>query len=333
MTVALALFSGGLDSILACRVVQSQGICVKAVKFISPFFGYDLLAEEEAYAEKTRRAYGIEVILRDVSNSYCAMLGAPPHGYGKNFNPCIDCKILLLRTAREMMAEYSASFLISGEVVGQRPMSQRQDTLRLIARESGCEGLLLRPLCAKSQEPTAAELAGLVDREELLDFRGRTRQPQMELAAKFGISDYPMPAGGCVLTEQAQAKRIAWYYGKHWPVNVNDLLLLLAGRQFQLPRGGWLALGRDEQENNRIASLYESRGFLMKMVDRPGPLAVLRYSEHQEDLVAAACLVVRFGKKMKEGPLEAAVLIESAGKSMQIEAGPLADEVFQSWYL
>ena len=157
MIRALALFSGGLDSILACRVVAAQGIAVQAVKFVTPFFGYELLAKEEQYARMVRESYGIEVVLRDVSEAYFAMLRNPPHGYGKNFNPCIDCKILLFREAKRLMEEFAASFLITGEVIGQRPMSQRRDTLRVIERDSGCEGILLRPLCAKTQEPTRAE--------------------------------------------------------------------------------------------------------------------------------------------------------------------------------
>ncbi|MGV1099188.1 thiamine biosynthesis protein [Thiovibrio sp. JS02] len=333
MTVALALFSGGLDSILACRLVAAQGIRVKAVKFVTPFFGYDLLGREAEHVEWVRETYGIELLLRDVSDSYLAMLANPPHGYGKNFNPCIDCKILLMKAAREMMDECAASFLISGEVLGQRPMSQRQDTLRLIARESGCEDLILRPLCAKTQEPTPAELVGLVDRERLLAFRGRGRQPQMRLAKSFGISEYPMPAGGCVLTEQAQAKRIAWYYGKKWPVNVSDIRLLLFGRHFQLPHGGWLALGRDQAENERIAALHQGRGDLLTMEERPGPLGLLRYSEHPEDLAAAAGLVVRYGKKVEQGSPAATVVLASAGRQQRLVAGPLEDAVFQAWYL
>ncbi len=333
MTVALALFSGGLDSILACRVVAAQGIRVKAVKFVTPFFGYDLLAREAEYVAWVKKTYDIDLMLHDVSAPYLAMLADPPHGYGKNFNPCIDCKILLLRAARELMDKCKASFLISGEVLGQRPMSQRQDTLRLIARESGCEDLLVRPLCAKTQEPTPVELAGLVDRERLLAFRGRGRQPQMALAKSFGISEYPMPAGGCVLTEQAQAGRIAWYYGRKWPVNVSDMLLLLFGRHFQLPHGGWLSLGRDQAENERIAALHEGRGYLLGMEERPGPLALLRYSEHPEDLAAAAALVVRYGKKVKEGSPAATVKLSSEAGEQRLTAEPLADEIFQGWYL
>lgn len=209
---AIALFSGGLDSILACRVVAGQAVRVKALKFVTPFFDYGLLAAEAQYRKKIREKYAIDVEIRDITDLYLQMLHDPPHGFGKHFNPCIDCKILLMRTAREMMAAYGAELLISGEVLGQRPMSQRLDTLRIIERDSGCEGLLVRPLCAKGLSPTKAELEGLIDREQLLGFRGRGRQPQMELAARFGITDYPSPAGGCVLTDPLLAQRIASFY-------------------------------------------------------------------------------------------------------------------------
>ena len=334
MTRALALFSGGLDSILACRVVAAQGITVQAVKFVTPFFGYELLAREQEYARMVRDSYGIEVVLRDVSASYFTMLRNPAHGYGKNFNPCIDCKILLLTEAKRLMEEFSASFLITGEVLGQRPMSQRRDTLRVIERDSGCSGILLRPLCAKTQEPTFAEREGLVDRELLLDFNGRGRQPQIQLAERFGIRDYPRPAGGCVLTEQDQAKRIAWYYGRYPEVRLNDIRLLLFGRHFQLPHGGWLVLGRDEAENTRLAALHDPGDFLVHMPERPGPMGVLHGGVHPEDLAAAAGLVVRFGKKMAGGESAVAtVLFASGGEERRLVAEPLADQLFQAWSL
>lgn len=333
MTRALALFSGGLDSILACRVVAAQGIAVQAVKFVTPFFGYELLAKEEQYARMVRESYGIEVVLRDVSEAYFAMLRNPPHGYGKNFNPCIDCKILLFREAKRLMEEFAASFLITGEVIGQRPMSQRRDTLRVIERDSGCEGILLRPLCAKTQEPTRAERDGLVDRELLLDFNGRGRQPQIQLAEQFGITDYPRPAGGCVLTEADQAKRIAWYYARYPEIRLNDIRLLLFGRHFQLPHGGWFVLGRDEAENARLEALHDPGDYLVHMPERSGPMGVLHGAVHPDDFAAAAGLVVRFGKKMAGASAPATVLFASGGEERFLVAEPLADALFQEWSL
>jgi len=333
MTCALALFSGGLDSILACRVVAAQGIAVQAVKFVTPFFGYELLAREQEYARLVRDNYGIEVVLREVSEPYFAMLRNPAHGYGKNFNPCIDCKILMLKEAKRLMPEFSASFLITGEVIGQRPMSQRRDTLRVIERDSGCDGILLRPLCAKTQAPTLAEREGLVDRELLLDFNGRGRQPQIQLAERFGVKDYPRPAGGCVLAEPDQARRIAWYYARYPKVRLNDIRLLLFGRHFQLPHGGWLVLGRDEAENGRIEALCAPGDFLAHMPQRSGPMGVLHGADHPDDFAAAAGLVVRFGKKITEASAAATVLFASGEQECSLVAEPLADEFFQGWAL
>ncbi|HEX9714937.1 MAG TPA: thiamine biosynthesis protein [Desulfurivibrionaceae bacterium] len=333
MTRALALFSGGLDSILACRVMAAQGIAVQAVKFVTPFFGYELLAKEQEYARMVKESYGIEVVLRDVSESYFAMLRNPPHGYGKNFNPCIDCKILLFREARRLMEEFSASFLITGEVLGQRPMSQRRDTLRVIERDSGCTDILLRPLCAKTQAPTCVEREGLVDRELLLDFNGRGRQPQIQLAEQFGIRDYPRPAGGCVLTEKDQAKRIAWYYARYPKVRLNDIRLLLFGRHFQLPHGGWLVLGRDEAENARLEALHDPGDFLVHMPERSGPMGILHGAGHADDFAAAAGLVVRFGKKMAGAAAEATVLFAAGDEERSLAAAPLADQLFREWAL
>ena len=183
------------------RVVAAQGIKVVALKFVTPFFDYDLLANKEAYVAEVKHKYGLDVELVNLSEGYLDLLRNPAHGFGKNFNPCIDCKILMLTRARELMAHYNASFLVTGEVMGQRPMSQRKDTLRLIERDAGCTGLLLRPLSAKLLAPTRAEQEGFVDREQLFGFSGRGRKPQIELAKAFGIKEYPNPAGGCILTD------------------------------------------------------------------------------------------------------------------------------------
>ena len=280
MTTALALYSGGLDSTLACRVVMAQDIRVVAVKFVTPFFGADLLERAGEYQEDILRKFGIELILRDLSEPYLKMLGRPAHGYGKNFNPCVDCKIMLMGEALKMLPELGASFLVSGEVIGQRPMSQRRDTLRVIERDSGCGDLLLRPLCARHLPPTRPEREGLVDRERLLDFRGRNRTPQIELARHFGISDYESPSGGCVLTDPNLARRIREHYlaaaRRNQTVAGEDVRLLLSGRIFRLPEGSLLALGRDEAENERLALRRQPGDWWLLLRDFPGPAAIMR---------------------------------------------------------
>lgn len=295
--IALALFSGGLDSILACRVIMAQGIGVTAVRFVTPFFGYELLAREEAYRREILDRYGIEVVLRDLTEPYLRMLGRPVHGYGKNFNPCLDCKILIVAAARAMLDEMGASFLISGEVVGQRPMSQRLDTLRVVERDGGCEGLLLRPLSAGKLKETIPEREGWVDRSRLPLFSGRTRSPQIELAASLGISDYPTPAGGCMLTDVNRAGRIRRYYAEHAEVRTADIRLLVLGRHFVLPGGTWLVLGRDERENTALSALRQPGDLFLQMEGWPGPCAILRNCAAAADLEWAAGLIRHFSRK------------------------------------
>ncbi len=341
---ALGLFSGGLDSILACRVVADQGIRVRALKFVTPFFDHELLGREREYRQEVRNNYGLEVELVDLSSGYIELLRSPAHGFGKNFNPCIDCKILMLTRARELMAEYGASFLITGEVLGQRPMSQRRDTLNVIERDAACRDILLRPLSAKLMNATVAEREGWLDRDSLYAFSGRGRKPQISLARELGIREFPAPAGGCVLTDPNLASRIERFYGGLFSIGrsdirVTDIKLLLVGRQFRLPGGHWLILGRNEQENDRLEELRDPDDWLLYMPERPGPTALLRRAskmvagtvEEPEILVSATGLVVRYGRKVDGKQLPGEVLLKRDGKQEMLSAAPLADEVFRPW--
>jgi len=341
---ALALFSGGLDSILAVKLVASLGVRVLAVKFVTPFFDYEVLEDPEKYKQEVMDKYGIEVILHDLSRNYLDLLHNPSHGFGKNFNPCIDCKILMCSRAREMMAEYGASFLISGEVLGQRPMSQRRDTLRVIERDSDNDGLLLRPLSAKLMDPTKAETEGWIDREKLLNFSGRGRSRQIQLAKEYGIMDFPAPAGGCILADPILSTRIEKIYQgdfviKAEDISVTDIRLLLLGRQFLLPEGAWLVLGRNEKENSTIEGLAEEDDILLYMPHRPGPTALLRgvktgssdIDDNADVLQNAAGLVVRYGKKVKEGDSGAVVEFRRTGKIWTSTMQPLSDNLYKSW--
>lgn len=344
-TVALGLFSGGLDSILACRVVARQGIRVIALKFVTPFFDYELLEKEAAYQAEMKAKYGLEVVLVDLSDGYLELLRHPRHGFGKNFNPCIDCKVLMLTRARELMEQFQASFLITGEVMGQRPMSQRKDTLRVIEREAGCTGVLLRPLSAKLLPPTKAEEEGLVDRRQLYGFSGRGRKPQIALAKELGISEYPNPAGGCILTDRNLGRRIEQYYAGAYPtgerpLSVDDIQLLLTGRQFFLFGKYWLIVGRNETENLRIASFYRSGDWLLEMLVHPGPTALLRYAETQVEpeeqeavIHAAAGLIVYYGKKVDGEKRPAMVTITTGQDKTQQTFEPASAEDFAHWQI
>ena len=342
--VALGLFSGGLDSILACRVIADQGVRVIALKFVTPFFDSDLLACRDEYVAAMYQKYGLEVHLVDVSSGYLRLLENPAHGFGKHFNPCIDCKILMLTRARALMESYGASFLVTGEVLGQRPMSQRRDTLRVIERDSGCIDILLRPLCAKLMPPTRAEQEGLVDREQLYAFSGRSRRQQKLLAARLGITEYPTPAGGCMLTDLNLAPRIKHYYNGLFSFaeqerTVDDIKLLVIGRQFKLDDDVWFIVGRDEQENRQVEAMRRPDDWLLWMTVRPGPLGLLRYarqkvagSEREEDVLRRlAGIVVRYGKKIEGAPDEAEVTIDKGTSIARSIYFPSADTDCQQW--
>lgn len=353
---ALALFSGGLDSILACRVIADQGLRVLAVKFVTPFFDYEILDARSSYQAEMFRRYGFEVIVEDLSSGYLDLLHHPQHGFGRNFNPCIDCKILMLQRAKEMMAETGASFILTGEVLGQRPMSQRRDTLRIIERDSGVGQLLLRPLSAKLLAPSEAEARGWVDRDRLLDFNGRGRSRQIALAKNFGITDFPAPAGGCILADPILSRRIARIYQGHsfltaQSLTVNTVRLLFIGRQFLLPGGNWLILGRDAAENAQLTAIAQAGDTMLLMTTRPGPTALLRSVgprrlEAQDsaqtessapalsdDILLAASLVVRFGKKTVDYTVAVTVTVTQGEHRSEIMASPLLDGSFQTWAL
>lgn len=343
---ALSLFSGGLDSILATRVVMDQGIEVEAVQFATPFFNYGALDDIEAHTENMWRKFGIKVLVEDISEGYLQLLHNPAHGFGKNFNPCIDCKILMFSRAKAMLKERGASFLISGEVLGQRPMSQRRDTMNLIERDSGTKSILLRPLCAQLMPETEPEEKGLVDRSKLLRMSGRGRSAQIALAAEYGITDYPAPAGGCILADPILSRRIKQLYSvdsivQSAEISVSDVRALLVGRQFVLPGGGWLILGRDEKENLALAELAQQEDAVLLMDDWPGPTAVLKKagSSYQKagdlemDLQFAAGLVVHYGRvQPPEKPAAEVGCLLQGVKSVRV-AEALAKDVFTNWSL
>jgi tRNA-uridine 2-sulfurtransferase len=249
----------------------------------------------------------------------------------------------MLTRARELMPVYGASFLITGEVLGQRPMSQRRDTLRVIERDSGCDGLLLRPLSAKKMLPTGAELAGLVDRERLYGFSGRSRKQQKLLAAQLGITDYPTPAGGCMLTDPNLASRIRHFYNGLFSFGeqhaVTDLRLLAVGRQFKLDDHTWFILGRNERENLQLETLRGPDDWLLRMTTRPGPLGLLRCGRQQEAgsnqeatiVRQLAGLVIRYGKKDDGLPMEAEVIIDKGGRCETGWFAPLAAAESDPW--
>ncbi len=290
----LALYSGGLDSILACRVLMAQGIHLVAIKFITPFFGWDTKGREEEVCRDAVQRFGIPLVIQDISRDYIEMLKTPAHGYGRYFNPCIDCKILMVRKALEMMPDYNASFIATGEVLGQRPMSQRRDTLRIIERESGAEGLILRPLSATHLPPTRPQQEGIVDIGLLPAITGRGRKTQIALAREFGIKEYPSPGGGCVLADPILSVRFKVMVQEFSKLKPEDFVMAQKGRHFRLPGKSWIAVGRNRQENIEIEELALP-GDLLARPDLPGPTALIRYW-HRDDLDMAARIVDRYAK-------------------------------------
>lgn len=328
---AFSLLSGGLDSILATRLIMDQGIEVVGLHFITPFFGYQKKGKEPWFEEQWQRLYGIAARIIDVSEEYLSILRHPRYGFGRNFNPCLDCKIFLFSKAKKIMEEEGGDFLITGEVIGQRPMSQRRDALRIVERDSGTEGILLRPLCAKKLKPTRAELMGLVDREKLLSLSGRSRKPQLKLAAEMGINSFPTPAGGCYLTDPILAARFQKYFAERELVSINEVLLLMVGRQFRMPEGAHLIVGRRETENYTLLSLKQPGDLLLKVRGIPGPLGLLRGEVGEKGLTLAAAILARYSKARELA--EVAIVYGPDPEHLQdfILVKPATDEEIDSW--
>jgi tRNA-uridine 2-sulfurtransferase len=326
MAKAFSLFSGGLDSTLAARAVMDQGVEVTALHFITPFFGYDSKGREAIASENFKKKYGIDVRILDVSREYIEMVRKPVYGYGKNFNPCLDCKIFMMRKAREIMLTEGADFIISGEVLGQRPMSQRRDAMSIVERDSGLKGYLLRPLCAKLLKPTIPEQKGLVDREKLYGFSGRSRRPQMELAERFGMKDYATPAGGCVLTDPVLSKRVRELLLKDGEVDARDVQILSVGRLFNFP-SGTLRVGRNERDNDKLVSLSSEGDVIIRARDYPGPVSLFRGRPSEGDLELAARITVRYSDARGAG--SAAVSLTSGPEETVITVSPAPGDLVE----
>ncbi|MDR2124336.1 MAG: tRNA(5-methylaminomethyl-2-thiouridylate) methyltransferase [Desulfovibrio sp.] len=331
---AVVLLSGGLDSLLSAKIMQEeQGLEVLCLHFVSPFFGKPHLLEH------WRAVHGLDIRPVDIGEEFAELLAARPlHGYGSVMNPCVDCKILMLRRAAGVMRETGACCIVTGEVLGQRPMSQRRDTLNIIRRDADLKGLLLRPLCARHLEPTRAEEDGLVDREKLYGFSGRSRKNQRELAARFGIEEIPSPAGGCKLTEQETA-RSCWAVLKYTTqARAADFYLVAAGRQlWHLPvEEGESALrlivGRNEKDNAALQRLAGPRDLLFSTADLPGPTALGRFSGREWPagaVNAAASLTASYSgravRRFQESGRKTAVLMRAGNEEVLLSAAPVRD--------
>jgi len=285
----IGLLSGGLDSILAVKVLQEQGLDLIGVMFATPFFG-----PEPGGAEVCSMT-GIPLRVLDIGAKHLEMLKKPLYGYGSQMNPCIDCHALMLREAGHLMEEEGADFLFTGEVLGQRPMSQRRDSLRSVEKLSGYTGRVLRPLSARLLPPTIPETEGLIDRERLLDINGRSRKRQMELVERYALKSYPQPGGGCVLTKEGFVKKLKELLQRYPRATSRELESLKWGRHFRMPRGSICIIGRHRSDNQKLEALSIDEDILLHVVHHPGPTALILASpEAGEDLALAAGILAAY---------------------------------------
>jgi tRNA-specific 2-thiouridylase len=319
---ALALLSGGLDSTLAVKVILEQGIQVEALNFTSPFCtctGKNAGCKSEAIRVAEELDIPIKVMNKGVE--YLEIVRKPKHGYGKGMNPCVDCRIFLLRKAKEYMAESGADFVITGEVLGQRPMSQRRDTLRLIERESGLEGLLLRPLSAGHFAPTIPETEGWVDRSRLPSIHGRSRKEQMQLAEELDIKNYPCPAGGCLLTELSFVPKIRDVFNHSEQLDIRDFQILKLGRHFRIGEGTKVIVGRNDAENKSMEKILRPGEAAIRWCDGSGPMGIVMGEVDDTLLEMAGKILLRYTKAETGGECSIKVNIGDDEKTISVKNG------------
>ena len=303
----LALISGGLDSFLAAALLKKrQKINVKGIYF---FNGFEPGSREGSKFDKVTNKTWLETEVKDVSKDFLKVIRDPNFGYGSSVNPCIDCRIFMLKEAKKEMKKEGAEFLITGEVVGQRPMSQNRQSMDLVEERSGLSGRIVRPLSAKLLPPTIPEKKGLIDRDKLLDIEGRSRKRQLKLADELGLEEYDQPAGGCLLTDDNFERRVKdlWNREGSKEASYQEMMLLKYGRHFRLPEGSKAIIGRDEQDNKKIDDLSE--GFKkMGVVDHPSPLTLISPEASKNEIRIAGKLTAKYSKAEDE---EVKIFIES----------------------
>lgn len=319
MIKAIGLISGGLDSILAAKIIQEQGIAVIGLNFRTPFC-------KNKIKDKIANL-GIELKEVPLMDEFLEVIKKPRYGFGSNMNPCIDCKILMLMKAAELMREWDAKFVITGEVLGQRPMSQNRQALSLIEKRAGLEGLLLRPLCARLFPETIPEREGWVKRDQLLGFSGRGRKPQIALAEKLKIKDYHQPAGGCLLTDPEFSRRLKDLIA-HQELNIDNVELLKLGRHFRIAVDTKLIIGRDEKENEKLVALAKESDYLFYPDDTlAGPTALGRGIFNEGLIKLCARLVARYCDL--DGRKEANIIYKKIGavssQETALSISPLED--------
>ena len=326
MTTALAMISGGLDSILAAKLVKEQGIEVIGICFKSHFFN-------EKNAIKMTKQIGIPLEVVDFSDIHFKMVKNPKHGYGKNMNPCIDCHAMMMRQCGELLEKFHADFIITGEVLNQRPMSQNRSALDIVKNESGIGRKILRPLCAKNLNPTEMEIEGLIDREVLLDIKGRNRKVQMELAEKWGIVDYPSPAGGCKLTEPNYSLRLRELIAHKEDISEKELELLKIGRHFRVSKDAKIISARTEEEGELLKQLLTKEDLIFLSKEYTGSIVVIIGTATNEDIEFAAKVSGRYSKGKDEKIVTVNYMEYGNAIYKSIDAAPAKEEEINNYIL
>jgi tRNA-uridine 2-sulfurtransferase len=314
---AISVFSGGLDSILAVEAIRAQGIDVLALFFETPFFGPEK-------ARKSARAMDLALKVVNITRRHLEVVRHPKSGYGSAMNPCVDCHALMFRIAGEMLESEGAAFVFTGEVLGQRPMSQNRGSLNRVATQSGVHGLLVRPLSAKHLPPTIPEESGWIQRDQLFDFQGRSRKPQMEMAQRLSITDYPSPGGGCLLTEKGFSRRLKDLLAAKADVETRELELLKSGRHFRIGPHTKIVVGRNRKENETIQSLAGEQDIILKSVSVPGPTALLSGDLPGDILDMAAAITAAYSDTAGHDVSD--VSIEQGTRKIRVLSTPVRDK-------
>jgi tRNA U34 2-thiouridine synthase MnmA/TrmU len=325
-TKALALLSGGLDSTLAVKLLLEQGVDVEAVNFKSPFC---LCGRGGCGASGVAEKFGIPLKVISVGEDYLKLVRKPKFGYGKNMNPCIDCRIFMLKKAKKYARETGAAFIFTGEVLDERPMSQHFKALKTIEEEAGLKNKVLRPLSATVLPETVVEKRGLVDRKKLLDFQGRSRKKQIDLAKAFNIADYPCPSGGCLLTYKEFADKVRDLFKNKNRVSLKDVALLKLGRHFRFGKNK-IVVGRNEAENNALLRMKWPSDYYFEVPNCGSPITILQGAKTKEAIEEAAGLtayysdekgdevLVRFGKNSLNKETKVAKLSKEEAEKLRI---------------
>lgn len=320
MVDGLVMFSGGLDSVVSTHLLKSQGLSIKALHFVLPFYSGMGLSHKRVrtYAE----ALGVPLMIVEEGEEFLEMIRDPRFGYGKNANPCMDCRIHRLRKARKIMESECASFIATGEVIGQRPMSQRLDCLYKVESGAGLKGRLVRPLSAKLLPPSIPEQNGLIDREKLMAISGRGRTQQLQYARSYSLK-HSSPAGGCVLTNIDPARRFLEMVSFNPDFTLADFKLLAYGRHFRLGPKLKAVIARNDSENRTLEKIFTDDDYVLQLAEVTGPYCVLRGEATLEQLELAGAITARYTKARNDS--EVKIKVQHKGNTMVLTVKPADD--------